>query len=139
MTTVESVMTRNITKVRMDDTIGTIRKILKAAKFHHLFVIDNKRLVGILSDRDVLKVISPFLNTLMETTRDLGVLERRVHQIMTRKLITIDKDTSLDDAMRLLLEKNISCLPVTTPTGEILGVVTWRDILRACLPPQKQA
>ncbi|OGV63962.1 MAG: CBS domain-containing protein [Lentisphaerae bacterium RIFOXYA12_FULL_48_11] len=130
---VKSVMTQNILSVQMDDSIGKIREILKAAKFHHLFVVENKRLVGIISDRDMLRAISPFLNTLQETRRDLTVLDRRVHQIMSRKLVTVDRHTSIETAMKLLLDKNISCLPVVSPDGEIEGIVTWRDIIRAYL------
>jgi acetoin utilization protein AcuB len=137
MKTVESVMTQDIFVVRMDDSIGTIREILKAAKFHHLFVVAGRKLVGILSDRDVLKIISPFLNTLMETTRDLTVLDRKVHQVMSRKLITVDKNTSIEVAIRMLIEKNISCLPVVSAEGEIQGVVTWRDMLKAYLQEKK--
>jgi len=133
---IESVMTQNIVTVRMDDSIGTIRKILKAAKFHHLFVIEGRKLVGIISDRDMLRAISPFLNTLQETRRDLTILDRRVHQIMSRKLITVDKHTSIETAMALLVDKNISCLPVVSPEGEIQGIVTWRDIIKAYLQKQ---
>ena len=52
--TVETLMSQEIFTVRMDDSIGTIREILRAAQFHHLLVVDGRNLVGILSDRDVL-------------------------------------------------------------------------------------
>ena len=127
---VETVMTRKVFTVRMDDTIGTIREILKTVPFHHLLVVEGRKLVGILSDRDILKVISPFLETLSETDRDITLLNRKVHQIMTRKPVTAKKNTSVEDAARLLLDNKISCLPVTTSEREILGVVTLKDILK---------
>ena len=131
MTTVGTVMSQNLFTVRMDDTIGTIREILKVAQFHHLLVVDGKKLVGVISDRDILRVISPFIGTLSEMNRDLDILERKVHQIMTRRLITVNKTTGIDAAMKLLIEKSISCLPVVSPTGELQGIVTWRDMLKA--------
>lgn len=131
MTTVGAVMSQNLFTVRMDDTIGTIREILKVAQFHHLLVVDGKKLVGVISDRDILRVISPFIGTLSEMNRDLDILERKVHQIMTRRLITVNKTTGIDAAMKLLIEKSISCLPVVSPTGELQGIVTWRDMLKA--------
>jgi acetoin utilization protein AcuB len=127
---VESIMTTDVFKVRMDDTIGTIREILGHAKFHHLLVIDDHKLVGILSDRDILRNISPFLETLSEKPRDVGILNKRVHQFMTHNPVTVTKQTSVKDAAGLLLKHNISCLPVVSPRGEVEGVVTWRDILR---------
>ena len=127
---VESIMTRDVFAVRMDDTIGTIQEILSHAAFHHLLVVEDHKLVGILSDRDILKNISPFLKTLSETTRDLSILNKRVHQFMTHKPITVTKETSVKAAADLLLKHRISCLPVVSSSGEIEGVVTWRDILR---------
>ena len=126
---VESIMEYEVFTVRMDDTIGTIHEILKRAEFHHLLVVEGGKLVGILSDRDTLKVISPFIGKLSEHPRDISILDRKVHQIMTRKVITVQKSTSVETAANLLLDNNISCLPVTSTDGKIEGVVTWKDIL----------
>ncbi len=126
---VESIMQYEVFTVRMDDTIGTIHEILKRAEFHHLLVVEGRKLVGILSDRDTLKVISPFIGRLSEHPRDISILDRKVHQIMTRKVITVQKSTSVETAANLLLENNISCLPITSTGGEIEGVLTWKDIL----------
>ena len=127
---VVSIMTEKVLKVRIDDSIGTMRDIFENVEFHHLLVVEGRKLVGILSDRDILRVISPFLHSLSEKDRDLTILNKKVHQIMTRKLITVGKNTNIEEAARLLLEKNISCLPVTSPEGEIDGIVTWKDILK---------
>ena len=126
---VASIMTEKPVKVRMDDSIGTIREILENVEFHHLLVVEDRKLVGIMSDRDVLKAISPFMGTLSEKSRDEAILNRRVHLIMTRKPITVDKDTDIGTAATLLLDHNISCLPVTSPGGEVQGIVTWKDVL----------
>lgn len=135
--TVEPVMTQEVFTVRMDDSIGTIREILKAARFHHLLVVNGRKLVGILSDRDVLKVISPFLDTVSETARDVSFLDKKVHQIMTRRPITVSRNTSIDTAVNLLMENGISCLPVTSSDGKIEGIVTWRDLLRVYIRKTK--
>ena len=127
---VKSIMTEKVLKVRMDDSIGTIRNILEHVEFHHLLVVKGRELVGILSDRDVFRVISPFLGTLSEESRDMTLLTRKIHQIMTRNPITVDKDSSVEAAADLLLDNNISCLPVVSPKGWIDGILTWRDILR---------
>jgi acetoin utilization protein AcuB len=128
---VGSIMTKDVFKVRMDDTIGTIREVLRYAEFHHLLVVDDHKLVGILSDRDILRNISPFLDTLSEAKRDVSILNKRVHQFMTHKPITVSKETNVEAAADLLLKHHISCLPVVSSSREIEGVVTWRDILRA--------
>jgi acetoin utilization protein AcuB len=128
--TVELIMTKKVFKVRMDDTIGTIREIFENVKFHHLLVVDGKQLVGVISDRDVLKAISPFLDTLSEHTYDLATLNRKAHQIMAHKPVTVYKGMSVKMAANILLNNNISCIPVISPEGNIEGIVTWKDILR---------
>lgn len=125
-----SIMTHKVVTVEMDDTLLTIRMIFQHVKFHHLVVVDNRKPVGVISDRDFLKAVSPFLGKIIETTRDLDTLKKRAHQIMTRNPVTVYPETSIESAADLLLEKNISCLPVISSQGDIVGMVTWKDILQ---------
>lgn len=127
---VSSIMTHKVVTVEMDDTLLTIRMIFQHVKFHHLVVVDNRKPVGVISDRDFLKAVSPFLGKIIETTRDLDTLKKRAHQIMTRNPVTVYPETSIESAADLLLEKNISCLPVISSQGDIVGMVTWKDILQ---------
>lgn len=123
-------MTHKVVTVEMDDTLLTIRMIFQHVKFHHLVVVDNRKPVGVISDRDFLKAVSPFLGKNIETTLDLDTLKKRAHQIMTRNPVTVYPETSIESAADLLLEKNISCLPVISSQGDIVGMVTWKDILQ---------
>ena len=85
--------------------------------------------MGVISDRDVLKEISPHVNTLSEDSRALKTLKKKAHQIMSRKPITVEPDTLVEDAASIMLQKNISCLPVVSPAGNIEGILSWKDIL----------
>ena len=126
-----SIMTKKVVTVGMDTTLGKIYEIFNQKKFHHLLVVEDNQLCGVISDRDVLKAISPFLDTLAEQSRDLSTLKKKAHQIMTRKPITISKELSSKDAAKLILQKNISCLPIVSSDGCIDGIVTWKDLLKA--------
>jgi len=134
---VASIMTEKVLKIRMDDSIETIREILENVEFHHLLVVEGRKLVGIVSDRDILKAISPFLGTFSEKPRDESLVKRRIHLIMSRKPTTVDKDTDIGTAASLLLDKNIGCLPVISPEREVQGIVTWKDILRFYVRPDE--
>ena len=123
---VASIMTRKVVTVEMDDPLWTIREIFENVKFHHILVVDDRKLVGVISDRDFLNAISPFLDTLSENICD----SRKAHKIMSRKLITVDAQTSIGKASDLLLENNISCLPVISHQGSVEGIVSWKDILK---------
>lgn len=130
---VESIMTRKVVTVESDDFLKTIREIFDNVKFHHILVVENRKLVGIISDRDLLKALSPFIGRLSERPQDVALLNKKAHQIMSRKPITVDKKFRIESAARFLMEENVSCLPVTSIEGTIEGIVTWKDIFKAYL------
>lgn len=133
-TPVRGVMTTRVVSVEFDDRLSVVKEIFDRLKFHHLLVVENGRLQGVVSDRDLLRALSPFIGTLAETNRDINTLERRVHQIMTRKLVTLTPEASVRDAIDVFLTHGISCLPVVDAQNRPVGIVTWRDVLRALRP-----
>jgi len=139
MTTVEQIMTTHVVTVDMDVTLKDIREIFEHASFHHILVTENKKLVGIISDRDLLKTISPYANTPSERTRDAATLKKRAHQIMTRRPITIAVDGSILEAIRSFVDQKISCLPVLNHDGSVAGILTWRDVLKAIVATVEKA
>ena len=119
----------------MDDSLETIRDILDTVPFHHLLVVHDNKLVGIISDRDILRFLDQFLQTTFVSKDTMDILEnKKAHQIMTHHPITADKDTSVEVAIKIMLKNNISCLPVVAPDGAIQGILTWRDILKSYMP-----
>ena len=127
------IMTARVVTVEMDDSLEVIRDIFKKVRFHHLLVVDNEKLVGIISDRDVLKAISPYVGTMSETNRDRATLNKRAHQIMSHYPVTVRQSCPLQEAAHLMLTRGVSCLPVTSSDGIIRGIVTWKDVFRAFL------
>ena len=130
---IRDIMTSRVVTIEMDDSLEVIREIFKKVRFHHLLVVDHEKLVGVISDRDVLKAISPYVGTMSETDRDRATLNKRAHQIMSHHPVTVRHSCSLQEAAQLMLIRGVSCLPVTTVDGVIQGVVTWKDMVRAVL------
>ena len=129
------IMSRPVVTVEFDDPLREVKEIFDRLRFHHLLVVDNGKLFGVVSDRDLLKALSPFLGTLSETERDAHTLDKRVHQIMSRKPVTLRADDRLAAAMDLFLQKNISCVPIVDEHSRPVGIVSWRDILRVVASP----
>jgi acetoin utilization protein AcuB len=127
--TVESIMTRHVITVSMDDTLRHVRDLFRSVKFHHLVVMENGSVAGVLSDRDLLKNVSPFVGKVTERTQDSFTLAKKVHQIMSRRLVSCGPDMTLAEAGRLMLDRQVSCLPVLDRAGQCVGIVTMRDIL----------
>jgi acetoin utilization protein AcuB len=126
------IMKTRLTTVEMDDKLRVVKDIFDSMGFHHLLVVgDDKTLRGVVSDRDLLRALSPYVGTAAETTRDIASLNKRVHQIMSRQPITLKADGTVDDAIALLLDHRISCVPIVDDQFRPVGIVSWRDILRA--------
>ena len=128
---VDQIMTRGTITIGMDDDLRTVRDRFEEHAFHHLLVIEQGKLVGVISDRNLLRNVSPFLGKMSERPEDMATLNRRVHQIMTRKPITITAETHVDEAAQVMLEHRVSCLPVLTADGRVVGIVTSHDLLGA--------
>ena len=127
---VKKIMNPNLVVVGMEDTVARMQELFEEHRFHHVLVTERGILKGIVSDRDILKAVSPYVGTPSEQTRDTSTLFRRAHQVMTRDPITLSPEASLADAISLFNRHNISCLPVVSQGNQPLGVVSWRDILR---------
>ena len=127
----EEIMAKRVVTIDLDDTLDVIRKIFDEVRFHHLVVINEKyKVVGVISDRDVLKALSPYLDTISEQERDQVTLNKKTHQVMSRQPITASPEDSIERAAALLLENRISCLPVISEDQSLVGIVTWKDILK---------
>jgi acetoin utilization protein AcuB len=128
---IKQLMSKRISTVTLDDTLKTVQNKLKQTGYHHLLVVEGKQLYGIISDRDLFKALSPNLDTINETFKDLSTLDKKVHQIMSRKLITSTLDANIYDIISLLNQHNISCIPIVGEQQVPVGIITSRDILKA--------
>jgi acetoin utilization protein AcuB len=128
---VRDIMTTDVVTISMDETLLAAQSIFHERRFHHLIVVDNGRPTGVISDRDLLKNLSPFVGTRMaERSQDVETLKKRIHQFMTRQLIAIDPDAMVNEAARVMINHRVSCLPVIEAGGNLVGIITMRDLVR---------
>jgi acetoin utilization protein AcuB len=123
-------MTKNVMTVGPEDTLYRVRMILQKVGFHHLPVVtEGKKLLGVISDRDLLRFLSPNLGTNEETLKDRESLGKQVRHIMHKKVVAVNKEIDISSAARLMLKRSVSCLPVATMDGILEGIVTLRGLL----------
>ena len=109
---IKEIMTTRVATVSMDDRLGVIKEIFEQAHCRHLLVLEEEVLVGVISDRDLLRALSPYLDTDAEMNRDTETLNPRPPQSTSRKPLTISRDYTLPAAAAIILEQHVSCLPV---------------------------
>jgi len=127
--TVDTIMKDEVVTIPPATTLSDIRSHLHDGGFRHLLVVDEGTLVGVISDRDVLRTLSPFLDAHSEEHREVRTLARPAREIMRKDPITIAPDTKIEDASSLLLDHNVSSLPVISGDG-LVGIVTTKELLR---------
>src|SRR3972149_292225 len=127
---VRDIMTTQVHTLQLGDSLRTAASLFEREHFHHVVVLERGRVFGVISDRDILKAISPFAgNPILERPQDLATLKKRIHQIMTRKPVTVGPAPTVAPAAELMLSQRVSCLPVVEEDGRLLGIVTVRDLL----------
>ena len=117
-----------------DASLASLREVFAKARFQHVPVVDNtNRIVGIVSVKDYFRELSPVMDSASDPSIAVFMRSRKVHQVMITPVICISEQSSVKQAAALLLQHNISCLPVTDEHKHLLGLVSWKDIMRTAL------
>lgn len=125
MLRVRDAMTRDVITLEPEASAARAWGICREKRIRHIPIVENDRLVGLVSDRDLRDVSPPREGRDQENT--LGWV--RVRDIMTRDIAVIDPLDTIDHAAREIYERKIGCLPVVD-RGELVGIITSQDMMR---------
>ncbi len=116
---VTSIMIRDLTTLQPNDKVGRAVEIFKTKRIHHLPIVDNGDLVGLITTHDLWnKHIAP------------GDFEKiAIQDIMSKKLIKLTPEDKIGTAAELFLDNRFHALPVVDGT-KIVGLITTFDVLR---------
>ena len=128
---IKDIMTNKVIKAHADMPAHQLLDIIEKHGFHHIPIVDDEdHLLGIVSDRDVSKHVSPLLGTDNEREADRETLNITASAIMSSEPITISENSRIKTASILLLEHKFSCLPVMDDeNAQMVGIITLKDIL----------
>jgi len=117
MISVADFMTKELVTVRGTDDVALAESLLRLGGIRHLPVVSGGRLVGLVTQRDLLRGAA-------------GPRERPVEDVMTREVTSVKPGTGLAQAARLMLDRKFGCLPVCDDAGALVGIVTEADFVR---------
>ena len=123
-------MSKSLVTLDLDDDLEKAKSLFDKHNIHHILIIENKELVGIITDRDLHKHLSPNIGTRQESFSDTALLQKKIHLIMSRDLIVAPESITLNEAVLLFHDNHISCLPIVSKNMKPIGIITWRDILK---------
>jgi CBS domain-containing protein len=116
--TVADIMTTALLTVSPEEPIESVEFAMKMANVRHVPVVGpHNRLVGVISDRDILRASS-------------GPASRPIAEIMSRKVRTVGPDDLARQALEALLADRIGCVPVVANDRQLIGIVTESSFLR---------
>jgi acetoin utilization protein AcuB len=132
-------MTGNLVTLSPEASVAEALTLCRKRRIRHIPILEEGRLVGIVSDRD-LRDASPALG---DSERARTLQEIRVADVMSREVITVDPQDSIENAAQQMYELKIESLPVVAEgpavaggesavaEEELLGIVTSSDVMRA--------
>lgn len=125
------VMSRDPLTVSPSDTVGKAEELMYENHYRQLPVVENKQLIGIVSDRDIRSFLAQ--PSFVEPEKRARALRTKVTDIMTAKPLTVSPEDDLREAVELLIEEKIGGIPVVDETEGLVGIVTYVDVLRFLL------
>ena len=131
---IDSIMLTHVQTIGMDNTLAEVSTCLGESGLQHIMVVDDdKKLVGIISDRDVISSTSPNIGTINENNRDRDTLKKKAHQIMSRDPVSIGKGATIPAAAHRIITTPGSCLPVVDKENKVIGFVSWKEVMEALI------
>ncbi len=124
-------MTKNPMTVNSDVKIDEAANLMKTRGFRRLPVVDDGKLVGFISDRDIMRVAPSPATTLSKYEINSLLAKIKVSDIMQKNVIAVQADAPIEEAALLMYKNRIGGMPVISSVGAVVGVITETDIFKA--------
>ena len=119
--TIRELMTKNPCSIDADKPVAYAAKMMRDEDVGLAPIVEGQKLIGTLTDRDIaIRVVAEGKDPQSTTVREVA----------TTRLVTIDLDQDLDDALRLMAKNQVRRLPVVEEDGKLAGVVAQADVAR---------
>ncbi|MDY0244324.1 MAG: CBS domain-containing protein [Sphaerochaeta sp.] len=130
---IERRMTRNPVTATPDMSIAEASTLMKQEKVHRLPVLDKeKRLVGIITEKDILYATPSPATSLSIHEMAYLLSKLTVKKLMSKNVVSITKDTTVEEAARMMVDQDLSSLPVLEGQ-QLIGIVTKSDMFKILL------
>jgi CBS domain-containing protein len=127
--TVRDIMTPEVTTLGRNDSLQLARDIMALGRVRHFPVVDDGKVVGVVSQRDLYRASLGSVMKYGEKAQRAFLDGIAVKEVMSDPPITLAPHASVQEAARLMMEKKIGCLPVLEGS-KLVGIVTESDMLK---------
>ncbi|MFZ2087662.1 MAG: CBS domain-containing protein [Desulfobaccales bacterium] len=125
---VKDIMTKEVATLGSEEELSLANDIMRLGRIRHLPVVSGESVVGIISERDLFRTsLAQALGYGNKDSREV-MKTLRIKDVMVKQVTTVSPDMELKDAVALMMERKIGCLPVVQG-NKLLGILTETDIL----------
>jgi len=125
-------MSRPVISVSPDAPINEVLAMFRKEHIRRAPVMKGGKLLGIVSERDLLNASPSPVTTLSVWEMNYLISKVTVKRVMSKKVITVDKDTPIEEAALIMADKKIGGLPVVS-AGKVVGIITETDLFKTFL------
>ncbi len=129
---VSKVMTEAVLAVDVAEPVSEVLRLFSEYPVHHFPVVSQRRLVGMLSSADIIK-LRFFAPQGKLPTSDYVNERLRSENLMSKQVVSVEPHRTIEEAAGLMAVRGIHALPVTTSAGILIGIVTTTDIMSGLL------
>jgi CBS domain-containing protein len=126
--TVNDAMTRPVTVLSPEATVGELEDLIERYDYNSFPVVENERLVGIVTKFDFLRNFIFTPDTVLPHYEEL--MQRRVGEIMRRQVTTVDPDLAVTRVLQMMVDMSTKSFPVVSD-GKVVGIISREDVIRA--------
>ena len=128
-TPVSTIMTKNLVTVNHKDDLTTAEALFKSHKIRHIPVVNGKKIIGMLSYTDLLRI--SYADAVYDGEENIDTMVYNmftIEQVMAKSLVRVSSQTTIKEVAEILSEKEFHALPVVDE-NELVGIVTTTDLI----------
>ncbi|HEY4481887.1 MAG TPA: CBS domain-containing protein [Candidatus Brocadiaceae bacterium] len=126
---VKDVMKTQLVTLNADSKLGFANDIMYLGRIRHLPVVKGETVVGILTQRDLYRSsLTSILTNWKENKEFLDSI--KVSEVMTKNVITVAPDATIEEAAQIMIDKKVGGLPVVKEKNKLVGLITETDVLQ---------
>ncbi len=125
----KDVMSAPVVTLLPDTKLVEAQDLIQERRFRHIpIAMVNGNVVGILSDRDVLRALANPAG--LNIPASVNIVQSSVHHFMSQPVLVAKPETEIRAIVRVMFEEHIGAMPILSDTGQLAGMITRSDILR---------
>lgn len=115
--------------LKPEDTLDLANDVISLGRIRHIPVLDDGRLVGIITERDLIGAAATQIFGLKQKNKSALLKTVKIKEVMKKRVISAAPETPIKDIAHMMAEKKIGCVPIVS-AGALVGLVTTTDLLR---------